>query len=182
MAHSSFGLQIDVRRRTAVTLGRHGSAEAYRAALSAANVRLDNGADHMLRSQHFHISESERDVELALISAKDLGFRRTAPYTYFCLRGIAAGLKLCSPEVGPAWRLQYMDQPDHEKITLAMHELLSPHQIWYSTFSLWNPVPAIVGMEGDAYTPKNNEPGAPLWLCSYHFRIWYAELVFELPS
>jgi hypothetical protein len=84
--------------------------------------RLGDSANEILGRAGFELSASRRQAELVLLSGKDLGF---PPDVQPSLRQIyeraqTLGFALCSPDVGPALRLQYTNQKIGEFLYIAM--------------------------------------------------------------
>lgn len=101
-----------------ITLGRHGTPEAYRDALKSKGMEIGAWADDILSKTE--CSQVERDVELVLATGAELGM--TEDYTISELRKSAEtlGLSVCPAEVGPALREQYGDLPVGELINILM--------------------------------------------------------------
>jgi hypothetical protein len=102
-----------------IKLGLHKSAEAYRAALESRKRRSGEWVNDFLGRPACHCAAQETEVDLALVSVGELGFRSSALYSEICEKAQALGLGLCSPEVGPALRLAYEDQPRGERLVVA---------------------------------------------------------------
>jgi len=62
-------------------------------------------------------------VDLVALTVGELGFPEGATYAKICERARVRGLELCTPEVGPRLRLQYLDQPMDEWIIIAMEPI-----------------------------------------------------------
>jgi len=84
--------------------------------------RLGQSANEILGRAGFESNARREDVQLVLLSGKDIGFR---PDSQLSLRdlyahALARGYALCPPEVGPALRMQYTNQRIGEFLHVAM--------------------------------------------------------------
>ncbi len=66
------------------------------------------------------ISATEMSVDLVVASVAELGFKRPATNREIYKRAIELGLDLCQAEDGPQLRRQYLDQPNGERLHIAM--------------------------------------------------------------
>jgi hypothetical protein len=102
-----------------VKLGVYKTAEAYRAALEASKHRCGEWVTDLFGKPACHCASEETDVDLAVVSVDDLGFKQGALYSEVCEKAQTLGLELCPPEVGPALRLAYGNQPRGERLIIA---------------------------------------------------------------
>ena len=117
---------VQVWRRT--TLGTRKGVDAYRDALEAASIKVGDDADEVLGRPAFRYADKKTDVELALLSAAELGLEAEAsPLSEVYRRARQIGLEPCPPEVGPQLRLDYRDQPLGEVIHIAMMPVATYH-------------------------------------------------------
>jgi hypothetical protein len=86
---------------------------------------LGNSANEILGRREFDLNETPRQVQLVLISGKDLAFRPDSDLSLHEMyeRAEALGYELCPPEVGPQLRLQYTDQKIGEFLRIAMRPI-----------------------------------------------------------
>lgn len=91
-----------------ITLGLHGSPEAYGKALEAAGMEVGTWAVQILPKTE--CAKKETGVELVSASVKNLGFKAPATFAEIVGRAAELGLGLCPAEVGPALRLQFTEQ------------------------------------------------------------------------
>ena len=75
-----------------------------------------------MESKDFQPAKPRR-YRLVRLSVKDLGFTRSATTDQLYKRALELGLELCPAEVGPHYRLQYMDQPMDEWVYVGMKEI-----------------------------------------------------------
>ncbi len=81
----------------------------------------------LLSTPAFTVSEIETEVDLVIVSIGQLGFDDNFTcYADIFARAQSLGLELCPAEVGPQLRIQYMDQPEEEHLSLAMEPIASP--------------------------------------------------------
>ncbi|SRR6266700_1464148 len=115
---------IDVSKlptRKTIKLGAHKNDTALRDAIEYAGMKLDNWGRSLLRRTD--TATEETDVDLVVVSAAELGFKKGAKYSEICARALELGLELCPAEVGPALRLAYKDQPRGEWLLIAMNAI-----------------------------------------------------------
>ena len=104
-----------------ITLVTHRSVAALRKALDTAQCRIGSLADEILDQPAFALSETETQVDLALISVADLGFTPNgASLAQVHERAQQLGLELCPAEIAPLLRLQYVRQPRGEFLRIAI--------------------------------------------------------------
>jgi hypothetical protein len=104
-----------------ITLGSYGGVDAYRDALDMAKIKIGDSADEILGRPAFPYARTKTGVELAVLSAVDLGVESDrASLAEVYQRARQAGLELCPAEVGPQLRLDYRNQPLGEALDIAM--------------------------------------------------------------
>jgi hypothetical protein len=103
-----------------ITLGRYRGVNTLRAALDAARVRVGDLADEILGRPAFAFSTMPVEVDLVVLTPRDLGFAREASLADIERRAGQLGFELCPAEVGPLARLAYVEQPAGEFLRIAM--------------------------------------------------------------
>lgn len=107
-----------------IKLGVHKTPDAYRQSILAQKGkgnRIYQYADQILNK--VTVSPTETEIDLAVVTVADLGFKRATRYDAIKKRIIEIGAQLCPNEVGPALRDQYPDQPSGEYNAIAMEPL-----------------------------------------------------------
>jgi hypothetical protein len=104
-----------------ITLGPYKGVDAYRDALDLAKIKIGDSADEILGRPAFPYVRAKTGVELAVLSAADLGVESDqSSLAEVYQRARQAGLELCPAEVGPQLRLDYRNQPLGEALDIAM--------------------------------------------------------------
>jgi hypothetical protein len=104
-----------------ITLGSYRGVDAYRDGLDSAKIKIGDSADEILGRPPFPYARTKTGVELAVLSAADLGVESDrASLAEVYQRARQAGLELCPAEVGPQLRLDYRNQPLGEALDIAM--------------------------------------------------------------
>ena len=104
-----------------ITLGTYTGVDAYRDALDLARIKIGVSADEILGRPAFPYARTKTDVELAVLSAAELGVESDeSSLSDVSERARQAGLELCPAEVGPQLRLDYRNQPLGEALDIAM--------------------------------------------------------------
>jgi hypothetical protein len=87
--------------------------------------RLGTSANEILGRPGFELSRTPGQLELVLVSGKDVGFRPDSQpsLTEIYERAESLGFALCPPEVGPQLRLQYTNQKIGEFLLIAMRPI-----------------------------------------------------------
>ncbi|MDP2855953.1 MAG: hypothetical protein Q8N90_02395 [bacterium] len=101
-----------------ITLGVCKSIKDYREALIKANFRIGDWASDILNK--IRVSQFQVQLDLVVRTVADLGFKEAARLDRIYAKAKELGLELCPPEVGPALRLAYPDQPHDEWLRIAM--------------------------------------------------------------
>jgi len=100
----------------------------FRMAMKNAGCGFVEGSSTILENPQFSVSLERKEIELALISVEELaglkrffqkGMTRKAIYDHVQ----KIGLGYCPLEVGPQLRLQYLDQPANEQLTIVSEPL-----------------------------------------------------------
>jgi hypothetical protein len=92
---------------------------------AAIPCKLGNSANEIIGKPEFELSGTPNEIQLVLISGKDLGFSSDsqASLLQFYERAESLGYPLCPPEVGPQLRLQYTNQKIGEFLDVAMRTI-----------------------------------------------------------
>jgi hypothetical protein len=101
-----------------IKLGMCKSPDEYRKEFKQARISIGDWGNHIL--DRISCLQDEIEVNLVVLSVFELGFNRSAKYKDLCAKALELGLQLCPAEVGPALRLSYKDQPDGERLRIAM--------------------------------------------------------------
>ena len=101
-----------------IKLGSGRTAEEYRKALEEAAYHIGDWGNDILGKTA--CAQEETEVDLVVLSVKELGFNDGAYYKDICARALELGLELCPAEVGPALRLDHNDQSHGEWLRIAM--------------------------------------------------------------
>ncbi len=97
-----------LRRIWNVTLGLHKSPAEYRKAFKSASLGIERYASEIF--DKIKVAKTITDIELVMISGRELGFTRRVYLDSILHRAQDLGLKLCPAEVGPAFVLDYKNQ------------------------------------------------------------------------
>jgi hypothetical protein len=100
-------------------------SEAIRARKMA--IRLSINAKEVLLRPAFSFAEEYRLVDLVKVSHRQFGFTRKAPRIEIYTRAEEFGLQKCPAEVGPQLRLQYLFQPQKERLAIGMEPIRGEH-------------------------------------------------------
>jgi hypothetical protein len=85
---------------------------------------LGESAGQIIGRPAFTLNKTKMDVDLVVLSMPDLDFEgERASVADIYARAMQLGLELCSAEVGPQLRLQYLDQPVGEFLRIAMRSI-----------------------------------------------------------
>jgi hypothetical protein len=107
-------------KRKDITVGTYKTVEAIRRAFRQGGYELDGSASHLLDTSACMLAQREEEIALAFLSYKDLGRPDGCPYGEVCKLGVDMGYHLCEAGDGPELRVQYLDQPLHNWLVLAM--------------------------------------------------------------
>ena len=94
-----------------VTIGGLTKAELLEQLQSNA-ILLNESADRLFASDCFTTSQTRQPVTTVELTVRDLGFPQGATTSQIYAKAVALGLCLCPLELGPHFRLQYLDQPE----------------------------------------------------------------------
>lgn len=94
--------------------------QQLRAELRGEKVNVGQYTEDMLESRDFTTLPNPKLLTTVRLSVQDLGFNEYATTEEIFKRAEELGLDLCPAEVGPHYRLQYLDQPLNEWFTIAM--------------------------------------------------------------
>lgn len=97
------------------------TSHLYIQALESKKFRIGDYARQIL--DKVTVAPTETEIDLAVLTVADLGFKRATRYDVICKRIVEVGAQLCPAEVGPALRLAYDDQPAGEYNAIAMEPL-----------------------------------------------------------
>lgn len=141
-----------------ITVGNHESGGALRSALNAAHCRVGDLAKEVLDGRELMVRKSRTEVDLAVVSAADLGsgaegMSRAEIYR----RAAQLGLGLCSAEVALQLRLQYANQPLGEFLQIAMEPVLTKNGD-LAGLSLGNGGAGLLVIGGDAHPQRILSP------------------------
>lgn len=75
-------------------------------------ISLNESANRLFASPHFATSDTRRSLTAVALTVRDLGFPHGATTAKIYAQAAALGLELCPMELGPHFRLQYLDQPE----------------------------------------------------------------------
>ena len=103
-------MPVPVTTRTVNRGGRNG-AELFDD-LSRAGIRLNESAIELLQSAAFTTSDVRTALVTVEFTVNGLGFPYGATFPEIIRNAIDLDLSLCPIDVGPHFRLQYLDQPE----------------------------------------------------------------------
>lgn len=98
-------------------------AKGYRKAIEEKKMRIGYCADDILGKPAFSVATEEMELDLVVVSVKELTGKDEAPLIEIYARAKERGLGLCPNEVGPSLRLQYADQPNGEWLIIGMEPI-----------------------------------------------------------
>ena len=88
-----------------ITLGAYKGVDDYREAMDSAGIKMTDSAGEILAQPAFPYARLKTEVELALVSASELGLETDSSLSDVYKRAKQIGLELCPAEVGPQLRL-----------------------------------------------------------------------------
>jgi uncharacterized protein YjiS (DUF1127 family) len=119
-----FRSAADVPAWKTIAIGTFKDSFALRDAMNAMGCSVGNSVDEVLARPTFTLSGTKVDVALVTVSAAELGLPGEAlPLRDIYARAQGLGLQLAPAEVGPQLRIQYLDQPIGEFLTIAMEPI-----------------------------------------------------------
>lgn len=107
-----------------IRLGVHKNADEYRKAIKAVGGKISDWANDILGKPAFTVADQLMDIDLVVVTVAELGFPKGATRADIYKRAAEFGLEPCPAEVGPALRLQYLDQPKGEWLRIAMEPIV----------------------------------------------------------
>jgi hypothetical protein len=133
-----------------ITVGTYKGVDAYRDALDSARIKIGDSAEQILGRPAFPFARVKTDVELAVLSAAELGVVESeSPLSNVYKRARQAGLELCPAEVGPQLRLDYRNQPLGEALNVAMEPVATySGDLTILTLVNWGTGLALIGRDG----------------------------------
>ena len=84
------------------------------------HIAIGDDADEIIGRPTFPFIKKPVELDLVVLSVFELGFDDWASLHDIYARAEALGFELCPPEVGPALRLNYLDQPPGDSLHIAM--------------------------------------------------------------
>ena len=142
-----------------ITVGGSKRVNAIREALETApcHMAIGDDADEILGRPAFPFIKTPRELDLVVLSVSELGFDDQASLHDIYARAVALGFELCPAEVGPALRLDYLDQPLGSSLHIAMKPVARYNGALVD-FTLDNNDGALLLLGGDA-RPNRMLPG-----------------------
>ena len=118
------GSQIDLKTFKTINLGTGlKTADDFRKSLRDSGNKVSSEANGILGNPAFTVAVKKIKIDLAIKSVDELGFKDGATRQRIYGRANELGLDLCPAEVGPQLRLQYKDQPEEERLIVAMNPI-----------------------------------------------------------
>ncbi len=99
------------------------TADDFSQDITDAGGRASNLAKNIMGKPSFTVSRELIKLDLVKVSVADLGFLKNVSLEEIYNRVISRGLKLLPAEAGPQLRLQYVDQPNGERLFMAMEPI-----------------------------------------------------------
>ncbi len=91
----------------------------------ARKIAVSLNAREVLRRPKFYFTNRAGTVGLARVSLKQLGLLGKVPRAEIFARAEVRGLRKCWAEIGPLLRVQYLNQPENERLAIAMEPIKS---------------------------------------------------------
>ena len=91
--------------------------------LEKASINISDYARDMLHSPDFNPSKKTESTTLIRLTVADLGFAQNATIDQIYKRAEEIGLELCPAEIGPEYRLKYLNQPMDEWLLIGMKQI-----------------------------------------------------------
>ncbi|WP_177243038.1 hypothetical protein [Bradyrhizobium sp. Gha] len=114
----------DIAAWKTITIGSFADPMRLRDALDAKGCNVGGQAAEILARPAFTVSSQKMDVELVSVSPAQFGFTSDGvPLANIYERARSLGLELAAAEVGPQLRIQYLDQPMGEFLTIGMEPI-----------------------------------------------------------
>ncbi len=86
-------------------------------------INITDWAKEMMDNKNFATSKKQEKITLIRLTVKDLGFPNSATTQEIYNKAEELGLELCPAETGPNLRLNYLDQPLGEWLSVAMKQV-----------------------------------------------------------
>lgn len=109
-----------------IKLGTFTNWDEIRGALKTTEFCISNAISDMLGNPALTLAPAVIEVDLVVVSVAELGFKGGATQEQIYERVQELGLELCPAEVGPQLRLQHLDQPVGENLTVGMEPITEP--------------------------------------------------------
>jgi hypothetical protein len=106
-----------------IKIGTYTSVDEIKNVLGLQGYKITDQADALLNAPDFKISKLKQEIKLVMLTRKELGLQYKYSLREFYAAAIKKGLSLCPPEIGPALREQYKNQPENEWIRIAMEPI-----------------------------------------------------------
>ena len=118
-----------VVRQSVVAGGKSG--REYELTLTRRGIEISNWALDMLESKDFVTLERPEKINLVRLTVGSLGFTINPTSDQLNRRLQELGLEMCPPEVGPALRLIYQDQPLNRRAVISMRNIEDSIGVWH---------------------------------------------------
>lgn len=107
-----------------ISLGTYASTNAmFKALDDRVDIHIGDLAEEILHRPTFTISKSKIDVQLVVLSVRQLSSGKQSSLAAIYARARKLGYELCPPEVAVQLRLQYYDQTAGESLDIAMEPI-----------------------------------------------------------
>ncbi len=108
----------------------------------------------------FTTSQVEQEVDLVIVSVKELGFKKQVSRREIYERALSLGLQLCPAEVAPQLVMQYPNIRQVNDLCIGMEPFLNKHG-WWSLFE--------IGMETEAKISLHHGEPTKMWVLRSRF-------------
>jgi len=98
--------------------------EDFQGAFQQKGCKVSDWTSSMINRPEFTVAGQPKTIKLAIVSGTELGFTERTSQKNIYARIIERGYGLCPPEVGPQLRLQYLNQPEEERLFIAMEPIV----------------------------------------------------------
>ena len=100
--------------------------------LARQNIQIKDWTKQIIKSNDFTTAKNPESVDLIRLKVRDLGITKVfTTIDQIYAKAKELGLELCPPEVGPQYRLQYMDQPEGENLCIGMNQIAGSDRLPY---------------------------------------------------
>jgi len=143
-----------------IKLGGATSAQDFTDSMKAKGVTVTTGgttnsAEELLGKSDFAIASSPTTVDLIRVTPRDLGFDKRKPeHTLLYKKAAELGLGMCSLEVGPQLRLQYLNQPKGEVLYVGIQKEAN-YAMNRLSYAISNDIKKKPGLYIDGYAPDS---------------------------